>query len=46
MAKYARFHPDYNDVAGYFQAVEEYLGLGAGNNSGNTPDQTQTISAA
>ena len=27
--KYARFHPDYSDVAGYFDAVGEKLGLGA-----------------
>ena len=26
--KYARFHPDYSDVAGYFDAVGEELGLG------------------
>ena len=26
--RYARFHPDYNDVRGYFDAVGEKLGLG------------------
>ena len=35
--KYARFHPDYSDVAGYFDLVGEHLGLGTGNKPGNTP---------
>jgi hypothetical protein len=26
--RYARFHPDYSDVARYFERVEEGLGLG------------------
>lgn len=35
--KYARFHPDYNDVAAYFDRVGERLGLSAGNTLGTTP---------
>ena len=27
--KYARFHPDYSDVAGYFERVAERLELGS-----------------
>jgi len=34
--KYARFHPDYSDVARYFEAVGVSLGLGTGNKPGNT----------
>lgn len=38
--RYARFHPDYGDVAEYFDRVDERLGLGApapDNSSDNTP---------
>ncbi|MFH1764905.1 MAG: site-specific integrase [Gemmatimonadota bacterium] len=37
--KYARFHPAYADVGGYFDAVGKTLGLGTGNKTGNTPNQ-------
>lgn len=39
--KYARFHPDYSDVADYFNRAGARLGLGpsSGNKSGNTPSQ-------
>jgi len=45
--KYARFHPDYSDVAGYFDRVGARLGLSdeapdgasSGNSSGNTPPE-------
>ncbi len=36
--KYARFHPNYSDVAGFFEAVSTSLGLGTANNTpNNTP---------
>jgi len=35
--RYAKFHPDYADVASYFERVSETLGLAApGNVSGHT----------
>ena len=43
--KYSRFHPDYSDVAEYFQAVGERLGLGTGNNPGNTPTPEEPVTA-
>jgi len=37
--RYARFHPEYGDVARYFERVGETLGLGAaGNSSGNSAE--------
>lgn len=35
--KYSRFHPNYSDVAGCFDRVDERMGLGANNNPNNTP---------
>ena len=41
--RYARFHPDYADVAGYFDRVAATLGLTpASNTSGNT-EATMTV---
>jgi len=40
--RYARFHPEYGDVAPYFEQVGESLGLGlAGNSSGNTTEPAE-----
>jgi integrase len=37
--RYARFHPEYSDVGGYFEEAGKRLGLtGAGNSLGNTRD--------
>ena len=38
--KYARFHPSYSDVAGYFDAVSEELGL-AGSAPNNISNNTR-----
>ena len=38
--KYARFHPSYSDVAGFFDAVSTSLGLGTAN---NTPNNTPVL---
>jgi integrase len=40
--RYARFHPEYGDVALYFERVGESLGFGrTGNRSGNTTQQPE-----
>jgi hypothetical protein len=40
--RYARFHPEYSDVGGYFDKAGEQLGLtGAGNSLGNTREMEE-----
>jgi integrase len=43
--KYARFHPAYADVGGYFDAAGQALGLGSGNTLGNTPAGEASVTA-
>lgn len=38
--RYARFHPDYGDVAPHFEEMGERLGLGPpGDTAGDTPEE-------
>lgn len=44
--KYARFHPEYSDVADSFKRAGDSLGLGSGNKAGNTPSEADAEKVA
>lgn len=44
--RYANYHPDYTDVAEFFERAGDRLGCGSGNRTGNTPSEASAEKVA